>query len=256
MNILFLGDVVGKAGRQIVNDKLSLIQNQYEIDFTIVNGENSAHGKGITTKIYKNFKRLNVDVVTLGNHAFSKREIIDHLDECSDLIRPINIEPSDIGKGIIIKKYKDKKIAIINLCGKVFMDSTTSNPIDVMNKILSKLVADIIIVDIHAEATSEKITFFEYFKSKLTAVIGTHTHVQTADERIKDGCAFITDVGMCGAYDSVLGRDIEEVFDLNIRKIPSRFKPAEGPAILCGVIINIDDNTNRAISIKRIQIRP
>ncbi|NLC96602.1 MAG: TIGR00282 family metallophosphoesterase [Erysipelotrichaceae bacterium] len=256
MNILFLGDVVGKAGRQIVNDKLSLIQNQYEIDFTIVNGENSAHGKGITTKIYKNFKRLNVDVVTLGNHAFSKREIIDHLDECSDLIRPINIEPSDIGKGIIIKKYKDKKIAIINLCGKVFMDSTTSNPIDVMNKILSKLVADIIIVDLHAEATSEKITFFEYFKSKLTAVIGTHTHVQTADERIKDGCAFITDVGMCGAYDSVLGRDIEEVFDLNIRKIPSRFKPAEGPAILCGVIINIDDNTNRAISIKRIQIRP
>ena len=157
---------------------------------------------------------------------------------------------------MLIKTKFNKKIAVINLCGQVFIDNCVESPFDALNKVLSTLVADIIIIDLHAEATSEKVTFFEYFKSKLTAVLGTHTHVQTADERIKDGCAFITDVGMCGAYNSVLGRDIEEVFDLNIRKIPSRFKPAEGPAILCGVIIQIDDKTNRAVNIKRIQIRP
>ncbi len=256
MNILFLGDVVGKAGRQIVDEKLSLLKKEYRIDFTIVNGENSAHGKGITNKIYNNFKNIGVDVITLGNHAFAKREIIEHIDECSDLIRPINIEPKEIGNGMLIKTKFNKKIAVINLCGQVFIDNCVESPFDALNKVLSTLVADIIIIDLHAEATSEKVTFFEYFKSKLTAVLGTHTHVQTADERIKDGCAFITDVGMCGAYNSVLGRDIEEVFDLNIRKIPSRFKPAEGPAILCGVIIQIDDKTNRAVNIKRIQIRP
>ena len=256
MNILFLGDVVGKAGRQIVDEKLSLLKKEYRIDFTIVNGENSAHGKGITNKIYNNFKNIGVDVITLGNHAFAKREIIEHIGECSDLIRPINIEPKEIGNGMLIKTKFNKKIAVINLCGQVFIDNCVESPFDALNKVLSTLVADIIIIDLHAEATSEKVTFFEYFKSKLTAVLGTHTHVQTADERIKDGCAFITDVGMCGAYNSVLGRDIEEVFDLNIRKIPSRFKPAEGPAILCGVIIQIDDKTNRAVNIKRIQIRP
>ena len=256
MNILFLGDVVGKAVRQIVDEKLSLLKKEYRIDFTIVNGENSAHGKGITNKIYNNFKNIGVDVITLGNHAFAKREIIEHIDECSDLIRPINIEPKEIGNGMLIKTKFNKKIAVINLCGQVFIDNCVESPFDALNKVLSTLVADIIIIDLHAEATSEKVTFFEYFKSKLTAVLGTHTHVQTADERIKDGCAFITDVGMCGAYNSVLGRDIEEVFDLNIRKIPSRFKPAEGPAILCGVIIQIDDKTNRAVNIKRIQIRP
>ncbi|NLP22822.1 MAG: TIGR00282 family metallophosphoesterase [Erysipelotrichaceae bacterium] len=256
MKILFLGDVVGKAGRRIVNEKLSLLKKEYNIDFTIINGENSAHGKGITHKIYNNFKNVGVDVITLGNHAFSKREIIEHLDDCPDLIRPLNIEPKDVGKGIIIKEVLDKKIAVVNLCGNVFIDNCTESPFDVFEKVLPEIEADIIIVDLHAEATSEKVTFFEYYKDKITAVLGTHTHVQTSDERIKDGCAFITDVGMCGAYDSVLGRDIEEVFDLNIKKIPSRFKPAEGPAILCGVIIDIDDNTNRAINIKRIQIRP
>ncbi len=256
MNILFLGDVVGKVGRQIVDDQLSFIKEKYKIDFTIVNGENSAHGKGITTKIYKNFKNIGVDVVTLGNHAFSKSEIKLSINECKDLVRPANIEPLNVGNSVIVKQCKNKTIAIINLCGKVFMDACIESPFDAMNKILSKLKADIIFVDLHAEATSEKVTFFEYYKNKVTAVVGTHTHVQTADERIKYGCAFITDAGMCGAYDSVLGRDIEEVFDLNIRKIPSRFKPAEGPGILCGVVISIDDNTNRATKIERIQIRP
>lgn len=256
MKILFLGDVVGKVGRDIVNTKLSFLKEKYSVDFTIVNGENSAHGKGITTKIYKSFKNMDVDIITLGNHAFSKREILDSLYDCTDLLRPVNLDPMNIGRSYTIKEIKRKKIAVINICGSAFMDNIVENPYQSMERILSRISADIIFVDFHGEATAEKVTFFEYFKDRITVVVGTHTHVQTADERVKNGCAFISDVGMCGAFDSILGRDIEEVFNLQIKKIPSKFKPAEGSAILCGVLIEIDDITNRALKIKRIQIRP
>ncbi len=256
MKILFLGDVVGKVGREVVNSKLSFLKQKYDVDFTVVNGENSAHGKGITTRIYKNFKNMGIDVITLGNHAFAKREILDSIYDCSDMIRPINMEPVNIGRGYIVKEVKDKKIAVINLCGNAFMDNISESPYSTMERVLNRIQADIIFVDFHAEATAEKVTFFEYFKSKATVIVGTHTHVQTADERIKDGCAYISDVGMCGAYDSILGRDIEEVFNLQIRKQPSKFLPAIGEGILCGVVIEINDLTNRAIKIERIQIRP
>lgn len=256
MKILFLGDVVGKVGRNAVINNLSFLKEKYKIDFTIVNGENSAHGKGITTKIYKNFKNIGVDVVTLGNHAFAKKEIMESLYDCSDLVRPVNLEPTGIGRNFVIKECLGKKIAVVNICGSVFMDKVVETPYDSMGRLLSIIKADIIFVDFHGEATAEKAIFFEYFRDKLTAVIGTHTHIQTADERIKNGCAFISDAGMCGAYDSILGRDIEEVFNLQIKKEPSRFKPAEGDYIVCGVVIEIDEKTNRSVSIERIQIRP
>lgn len=256
MKILFLGDVVGKVGREVVRNNLSFIKERYAIDFTILNGENAAHGKGITQKIYKFFKNIGVDVVTLGNHAFSKREIVDCIYDCKDLIRPYNMHPLGIGRSYTVKNINGKSVAVINLCGKIFIDKEVDDPYEAMQKILNSIEADIYFIDFHAEATAEKITFFEVYKDIATAIVGTHTHVQTADERVKNGCAYITDVGMCGGYDSVLGRDIEEVIDKQVFHKQTRFKPAETPAMLCGVVITIDDATNRAIEIERIQIRP
>jgi metallophosphoesterase (TIGR00282 family) len=256
MRILFLGDVTGKSGRAAVIDRLGSLKAEYSPDFTIVNGENSAHGKGITGKIYRSLKAAGADVITLGNHAFSKKEILNDMDGCPDLVRPLNMEPLDAGSGWIIRECCGKKIAVVNLLGTVFMDGYTEEPVPCMERLLPKLHADIIFVDLHAEATSEKELFFQYFHDRLTAVIGTHTHVQTADERVKGGCAFLSDAGMCGVYDSILGRDIDEVLRHSVRKEPTHFLPAEGPAVLCGALIDIDDQTNRAVHIERIQKRP
>lgn len=254
MNILFVGDIVGKSGRNVVNKFLPFLQEKYDVDFTIVNGENSAHGKGISLKIYNQLKNLNVDVITLGNHAFSKKEILNHLDETNDLIRPFNMNIKE-GNYIITKTVHNKKISVLSMLGNIFMDVSDEDPFVSTANILKNLDSDIVIVDFHAEATSEKALFFEYFKDKLSAVIGTHTHVQTADERIKDGCAFISDVGMCGAIDSILGRDIEEVIDNQIYKNKTRYKPADGRAVLSAVLLKFDDISDKAISIERIQIR-
>ncbi|MCI5723620.1 MAG: TIGR00282 family metallophosphoesterase [Erysipelotrichaceae bacterium] len=256
MRILFLGDIVAKSGREAVVNQLPSLKEKYHPDMTIVNGENAAHGKGITAKIYNQLVLAGVDVITLGNHAFSKQDILNHLPSTRQMIRPANMEPSHIGQSYVIKVIKDKKVAVVNLVGKVFMDICKEDPVITMQRLLQQIEADIIIVDFHAEATAEKITFAQYFAQHLTAVLGTHTHVQTADERIIDGCAYISDVGMCGSFDSILGRDIEEVISRSIYNEPTRYTPAMGPAILCGVIIDIDEKTNRANRIERIQIRP
>ncbi len=256
MRILFLGDVVAKSGRRKVEARLPQLIEETSPNLVIVNGENSAHGKGISTKIYQSLKLAGADVITLGNHAFSKGEIKLHLDECPDLVRPANLEPLDIGKTICIKEYQGKKIAVVNILGSVFMDCSTDEPIVTMNRLLDKIHADMIFVDLHAEATSEKELFLRMFCEKCVAIVGTHTHIQTADEKIYHGCAFITDVGMCGPYDSILGRDTEEIIAHNVYKQNTRFTPSENEAMLCGVIIDIDDKTNRAISIQRIQERP
>ena len=220
MRILFLGDVVAKSGRKKVEERLPGLIQETKSDFVIVNGENSAHGKGISTKIYHSLKNAGADVVTLGNHAYSKSEIKLHFDECPDLVCPANLEP-----------------------------------IVTMNRLLDKIHADCIVVDLHAEATSEKELFLRMFADKCVAIMGTHTHIQTADEKIYHGCAFITDVGMCGPYDSILGRDAEEVIAHNVYRQNTRFTPSENEAMLCACIIDIDDN-NRAVSIQRLQERP
>jgi 2',3'-cyclic-nucleotide 2'-phosphodiesterase len=256
MRILFLGDVVAKSGRQIVEERLPSLINETGCDFVIVNGENAAHGKGITVKIYNAIKNAGADVITLGNHAFSKGEIKLHLDECPDMVRPYNLEPKDIGQSYCIRECNGKKIAVVNILGSVFMDCATDEPIYSMNKLLNKIHADMIFVDLHAEATSEKELFLRMFSDKCIAIVGTHTHIQTADEKVYKGCAFITDVGMCGPYDSILGRDTDEIIAHNVYKEPTRFTPSESKAMLCGVIIDIDDSTNRATHIQRIQERP
>ena len=198
MRVLFLGDIVAKSGRDAVLAKLDALKEQYQPDFVIANAENSAHGKGITFKIYNQLLLAGVDVITLGNHAFSKIEILNHLPSMNHAVRPANMEPFHIGKSYVIKEVNGKHIAVVNLVGKVFMDVCREDPVITMEKLLKEIDADMIFVDLHAEATAEKMTFANYFAPRVTAVIGTHTHVQTADEQIINGCAYITDAGMCG----------------------------------------------------------
>ena len=257
MKILFLGDVVAKSGREAVINNISAIQQANGIDFTIVNAENAAHGKGITQKIYNQLIDAGADVITLGNHAFAKKEIHGVIDDCPFMVRPANLNPVELGSSMVIRECCDKKITVINLLGRIFMNMATDDPVLVLEEMMEKEIeADIIIVDLHGEATSEKIIFAEYFAERLTAVIGTHTHVQTADERLIKGCAFITDAGMCGPWDSVLGRDIEEVISHHVDKETTHYLPASGPSVICGCIIEVDDTTNRAVGIERLQIRP
>ncbi len=255
MKILFLGDVVAKTGRIAVINRLADLKRRYEADFTVINGENAAHGKGITSAIYDELIAAGADVVTLGNHAFSKSAITDRLKQCPYLIRPANMAPENVGRSWVIRECKGKRIAVVNILGGVFMDQALGESYPVMDRILQEIDADIILVDLHAEATGEKELFWFRFRDRVSAVIGTHTHVQTADERVVNGCAYISDVGMCGSFDSVLGRDSEELIARSLGE-PTRYTPAETPAVICGVVIEIDDSTNRAVGITRIQERP
>lgn len=255
MNILFLGDIVGRAGRDIVFKHLKQLQNDYEIDFTIVNGENSAHGKGITTKIYSQFKTMGIDAITLGNHAYAKGEIKEYIASLNDLIAPYN-HLVQIDKGYQVYMVNGLKLCVCNLLGSALMYENNQDAFSALEDIINITKADLYIVDFHAEATSEKMLLAQYFKNRVSAVIGTHTHVQTADERLIEGTAYISDAGMCGVYDSIIGRDIEEMVNNIIKKEKTTYTIAKGPAILCGCVISIDEHTKKATDIKRIQIRP
>lgn len=256
MKILFVGDVVGAVGRRMVFDNVARIREEKKIDLVICNAENSAHGKGITRKIYNQLLNSGVDILTMGNHTFSKKNLEEVIDELDRMVRPANMLPLEYGKGTRVFEFNHKKIAVTNLIGEVFMVNCTESPFAAMEKILSKTEADIHIVDLHAEATSEKIAFTYEFAKRCSVIVGTHTHVQTADERIVDNhCAAITDLGMCGPYRSVIGRDVDEILRRFKNKENTRFTIAEGKGIFCGCIVEIDDDTNDAVSIERIQIK-
>lgn len=256
MNILFLGDIVGESGRKVVKDNLSNLKLQYQIDLVIANGENAAHGKGITAKIYRQLRDYGIDVITMGNHTFSNDNIYRFIDDVNHLVRPANMDPIEVGQNVVVVEVKGKKIAVCNFLGEVFMYNSNQSPFDAFENILNEVNADIYVVDLHGEATSEKIAFTYNFAHKASVIVGTHTHVQTADERIVYGCAAITDLGMCGAYTSVLGRDVEEILTRFTSNQKTKYTIANGEGILCGVVVEIDDNTNRAKKIQRIQIRP
>lgn len=251
MNILFIGDVVGRPGRLIFKESIQSLIKDNEIDVIIVNGENSAHGKGITSKIYQEFVKCGVDCITLGNHSFAKREILEAIDSCDRLIRPKNFEPENIGKSTKIIQTKEGSLAIHNVMGEVFMHKVTDNPFDTFETMLKEHPADMHFVDFHGEATAEKQTFFYRFNKDCIAIVGTHTHVTTADETIKNGCAYISDVGMTGVSESILGRDIQEVMD-QLKGIKTHYKVASGPSHLSGVVIKVENK--QATEIKRIKI--
>lgn len=256
MKILFVGDIVGSVGRKIAVTHIPRIRAERDIDFVIVNGENAAHGKGITNKIYHQLLNAGADMITLGNHAFSKDTIYSFIEDADKMIRPMNIDVSKQGESYRIVEVNGLQLCVVNLLGEVFMNQCDESPFVCMQDILDETDADLYFVDLHGEATSEKIAFSYYFEKDVQAIVGTHTHVQTADERISNGCAFISDVGMCGAYRSVIGRDVEEVLTRFTTKERTRFTVAEGAGIFCAVVIEIDEKTKKAVHIERIQIRP
>lgn len=257
MKILAVGDLIGSAGIRKLKNTLSKIRERENIDFVIVNGENSAEGMGITERNFNDILEEKVDVVTMGNHTWGKKEIFKFIDH-PKLIRPANYPKGVVGKGYNIYTCKGKKIAVINLMGRVDINILTENPFliakDIIEKIKDKV--DIIMVDFHAEATAEKIALGYYLDGNVTAVYGTHTHVQTADETIlENGTGYITDIGMTGPKKSVIGMDVEASIKRFETTLPERYKIAIGECIFNGVIFDIDDNTNKVKEIKRVNIR-
>jgi len=262
MRILFIGDIFGRPGRTIVRERLPGIVRERGIDLIIANGENSAAGFGITPALAEELFELNIDVITTGNHVWDKREIVDYLQMIEGnghgparrVLRPANY-PSDMPGSGVYEGFKDKvPYAVINLQGRVFM-AANDDPFRIADRLLEKVEAQIILVDFHAEATSEKISFGWYLDGRVTAVIGTHTHVPTADERIlPKGTAYITDVGMTGPYEGVIGVKKELVINKFLNGMPVRFEAATGDVRLCAVMIDCDEKTGKARDIERIML--
>ncbi len=255
MNILMIGDIVGKSGRETVEELLPYLKKKYKIDFVIANGENSAGRSGITPKIAQQFFLAGVDLITTGDHAWSKKEILKIIDEEERILRPANYPPGTPGKGaVVLETVEGNLVGVINLLGRVFLQSLDC-PFRAAKREIKKLkkLTSLIIIDMHAEATSEKIALGWYLDGEISAVVGTHTHIQTADERIlPQGTAYITDVGMCGAYDSVLGIEKELALKRFLTQMPVQFKTAEENTHLCGVVVEIDAHSGRAQNIVRI----
>ncbi len=256
MKILFIGDIVGKTGRLAVKSLLPLIVNKYKVDLVLANGENAAGGFGITEKVASELFSYGIHVMTSGNHIWDKKESIPYIGKEARIIRPLNYPPGVPGYGSTAITMRGIRIGIINLSGRVFMSSMDC-PFRVGMAEIERLrkETNIIIIDFHAEATSEKIAFGYYVDGKVSAVIGTHTHVQTADEKIlPGGTAYITDVGMTGPSDSVIGIDKEQIIERFLLQMPRKFETARGGGIFSAVVIEIEDDTGRSTAIQRLML--
>lgn len=255
MNLLFVGDLVGAYGRVIFKYLLPALKEEHAVDLTIVNGENSAHGYSITEKIYLELLAAGADVITMGNHVWEKKEIVTKIPGLDRLVRPANYPPGTPGREYLIVDCRGTKVGIVNLLGRVFMQCLDC-PFQAIDKLLPKVKeqAKVVIVDMHAEATSEKTAMAFHLDGKVSAVLGTHTHIMTADERgLPGGTAFIADVGMVGAQDSVIGMKKEQILKRFMTQMPEKFEPADsGPGIFNAVLLKIDDKTGKALEIKRI----
>lgn len=257
MKILFIGDIIGSPGRKTVYEILPSLKEKEKIDLVIANGENSAGGVGITEKVYDELLSMGIDLITSGNHVWHQKEFVKNIDNCDRLLRPANYPAGVPGRGFLIYTLPSgQKVGLINLEGRVFM-KTLDCPFRTADKIIEEIKKEtpIIIVDFHAEATSEKIALGKYLTGRVSAVIGTHTHVMTADERILAGAtAFISDVGMVGALDSIIGVEAPAIIDRFLTQLPHSYEPEKkGPMIFNAVIIEIDAATGQAQSIKLIK---
>jgi metallophosphoesterase (TIGR00282 family) len=252
MRLLFIGDVVGRSGREIVQERLPGLVRDWKLDLVVVNGENSAGGFGITEVIYNDLIDAGADAITLGNHAWDQREALVFIERAPRLVRPINYPSGTPGRGAALIDAKNgKRALVINAMGRIFMDAL-DDPFPAIDRELSACTlgkeADAVIVDMHCEATSEKQAMGYFADGRATLVVGTHTHAPTADHRIlAGGTAFISDVGMTGDFDSVIGMQKEEPINRFLRKLPgARFEPADGPATMCAIAVETDDKTGLA----------
>lgn len=257
MRILAVGDIVGENGLKKAKEVLPELKEKENIDFVIMNGENVADGMGITHKHYKQMIEMGVDVVTLGNHTWAKKDVFTFIDEEERLIRPANYTEGVLGKGYVIVECKDKRIAVINLIGRTEMNVLSENPFIKAKHILEEIdkKVDIIVVDFHAEASAEKIAMGYYLDGKVSAVFGTHTHVQTADETIlENGTGYITDIGMTGPVKSVIGMEVSASLKRFETSLPERYKLADGKCGFSGCIFEVNDETCRTTNIKRVKM--
>jgi len=256
MKILAVGDIVGEAGVRKLKEELPKIKKEENIDFVITNGENSAGGMGITEKNFRDILEAGTNVITMGNHTWGKKDIFKFID-APQLLRPANYPKGVVGKGLGIYECKNKKIAVMNFMGRVDINILTENPFIMAKEMVEELQGkvDMIFIDFHAEATAEKIAMGRFLDGKITALFGTHTHVQTADEQIfPNGTAYITDLGMTGPKNSVIGMDVNVSFKRFETALPEKYKLADGECILNAAEFEVNDYTNKVTDIKRIRI--
>ncbi len=257
MKAIIIGDVVGRPGRTILRESVSRLKHQYEAEFVVANVENAASGVGITPVIADEILQAGVDVMTSGNHIFDKKEVVPYIESQPRLLRPANYPPDTPGRGVWIGSTNSgAQVAVVNIQGRVFM-APSDSPFKVVDQIVSEIAGrtKVILVDHHAEATSEKIAMGRFLDGRVSAVVGSHTHVQTADEQILPGAtAYITDLGMTGPHDGIIGVKSELVLARFLRALPVRFETATGGGILHGVVIDIDERTGKAIAIERLRV--
>lgn len=254
MKILAVGDIVGENGLNKLKEELPKIIEREGIDFVVVNAENTSGGMGLTIKDFNTLLKMKVDAITMGNHTWGKKDIFTFIDN-PKLLRPANYSKGIQGKGYNIFDCKGKKIAVIDLIGRTDMGVLSENPFTIAEELVNKLQkqVDIIVIDFHAEATAEKIAMKNFLDGKITVIFGTHTHVQTADEQITEGgTGYITDLGMTGPKNSVIGMDVKASVKRFVTSLPERYKLAEGNAILNGCVFEIDDENCKTVNIYRI----
>jgi len=258
VRILFLGDVVGRAARRAIRQDLRALRRRLSIDFAIANGENAAGGRGLDPESTEELLDAGVDVLTSGNHIWQHRSILPLIEREPRLLRPENFPPGNPGRGFsVVRRAGGVEIGVVNLIGRAFMGSFDC-PFRAADRVLEELSgkASVVVVDMHAEATSEKVAMGWYLAGRVAAVVGSHTHVQTADERVlPGGTAYLTDAGMCGPIDSVIGMRRDEVIERFLNQRPVHFEVAKGPVLLQGALIEVDPQTGRSSAISRIQER-
>jgi len=255
LKLLFLGDVVGEPGRRAVIDLIPIFKETRGVDFVVVNGVNSANGRGITPKISIDLLRAGAAVITSGDHIWDQKEIIPYIDTEPRLLRPINYPPNTPGSGSIVLDTAKGKIGVINVQGRTFMNTPLENPFLAIQAEVERMRSEtpVIFVDVHCETTSEKIAMGRFLDGKVSAVVGTHTHTQTADEQIfPGGTAFLCDAGMCGPAQSCLGREIDPIIQRFLTGRPILYPVARGPVRVCGALIEIDERTGTATKIERV----
>jgi len=258
IRILFIGDVVGEPGRQALNQRLKGLQEELAVDFTIVNGENAAGGRGISGKQSIELLRAGATVITTGDHVWDQKDLPAYIETEPRLLRPCNYPAGTPGSGAVVLETPKGQVGVLNVRGLTFMNPPLEDPFRRAAEEVEKLrsLTPVIFVDMHAETTSEKIALGRYLDGKVSAVVGTHTHVQTADEEIfPGGTAFLCDAGMCGAADSVLGRTKESILRRFLTGMPTALPVAGGDVLMCGVIVDIDPQSGKAVDIRRVRER-